>query len=49
MTAAEVENKARELMTPVLGAARVNRLFDAIRNLESVVDIVEFRPLLIKS
>ena len=49
MTAAEVENKARELMTPVLGTARVNRLFDAIRNLESVADIGEFRPLLIKS
>jgi 2-methylcitrate dehydratase PrpD len=49
MTAAEVENKARELMTPVLGTARVNRLFDTIRNLESVADIGEFRPLLIKS
>jgi 2-methylcitrate dehydratase PrpD len=49
MTADEVENKARELMTPVLGPARVNRLFDAIRNLESVADIGEFRPLLIKS
>jgi 2-methylcitrate dehydratase PrpD len=49
MTAAEVEDKARELMTPVLGATRVNRLFDAIRNLESVADICELRPLLIKS
>ena len=49
MTAAEVENKARELMTPVLGTTRVNRLFDAIRNLESVADIGELRPLLIKS
>jgi 2-methylcitrate dehydratase PrpD len=48
MTAAEVEGKAQELMTPVLGGERVGRLFEAIRRLESIVDINELRPLLIK-
>jgi 2-methylcitrate dehydratase PrpD len=48
MTAAEVEDKAQELMTPVLGTERVGRLFDAIRQLESIADINELRPLLIK-
>jgi 2-methylcitrate dehydratase PrpD len=48
MTAAEVEDKAQELMTPVLGSERVGRLFQEIRNLESVADINELRPILIK-
>jgi 2-methylcitrate dehydratase PrpD len=48
MTAAEVEDKAQDLMTPVLGSERVRRLFDAIRHLESIADINELRPLLIK-
>jgi hypothetical protein len=49
MTAAEVEDKAHELMTPVLGSERVGRLFQEIRNLESVADINELRPILIKT
>jgi 2-methylcitrate dehydratase PrpD len=48
MTAAEVQDKALELMTPVLGSERVGRLFDVILNLESVADINELRPILIK-
>jgi 2-methylcitrate dehydratase PrpD len=48
MMAAEVEDKAHELMTPVLGSERVGRLFQEIRNLESVADINELRPILIK-
>jgi len=49
MSAAEVEAKARELMTPVLGDGRVDKLFAAIRNLESIKDVSELRPLLIKN
>jgi len=49
MSAAEVEGKARELMAPVLGDGRVDKLFAAIRNLEAVTDISELRPLLIKT
>lgn len=48
MTSAEVEDKARELMTPVLGSERVGRLFDAVRTIESISDINDLRPLLIK-
>ena len=49
MSAREVEEKARELMAPVLGDGRVDKLFAAIRNLEAVRDISELRPLLIKT
>ena len=49
MSAREVEEKARELMAPVLGDGRVDKLFAAIRNLEAVMDISELRPLLIKT
>src|SRR6266545_484919 len=48
MSPAEVEEKARELMAPVLGDERVNELFDSIRNLEAVTDISKLRPLLMK-
>jgi 2-methylcitrate dehydratase PrpD len=48
MSPAEVEEKARELMAPVLGDDRVNKLFDSIRNLEMVSDISKLRPLLMK-
>ena len=48
MSAAEVEEKARELMVPLLGDERVNKLFDSIRNLEAVSDISKLRPLLMK-
>ena len=49
MSPAEVEEKARELMAPVVSNDRVNRLFNAIRNLESVPDISSLRPLLMKN
>ena len=48
MSPAEVEEKARELMVPLLGDERVNKLFDSIRNLEAVSDISKLRPLLMK-
>lgn len=49
MSAAEVEDKARDLMAPVLGNDRVSRLFDAIRNLEALTDISDLRTLLSKT
>jgi 2-methylcitrate dehydratase PrpD len=48
MSRDEIEEKARLLMTPVLDHDHVSRLFDAIRNLESVTDISSLRPLLMK-
>ena len=48
MSPAEVEEKARALMAPVLGNDRVDRLFDAIRTIEAVTDISSLRTLLLK-
>jgi 2-methylcitrate dehydratase PrpD len=48
MSPAEVEEKARSLMAPVLGDDRVDRSFDAIRTIEAVTDISSLRPLLLK-
>lgn len=46
MNREEVVAKARDLLTPVVGAAGSNRLIDRILNLEAVKDIRELRPLL---
>ena len=46
MTSDEVKAKARELMTPVLGAAKTEKLIERIFAIESVRDIRELRPLL---
>jgi 2-methylcitrate dehydratase PrpD len=46
MTRERVAAKARELMTPVLGASQTIRLIDRIFDLEKVKDIRELRPLL---
>ncbi len=46
MTRDEVEGKARELMTPVLGRDRTEQLIQRIRNLEEVKNMRELRPLL---
>jgi 2-methylcitrate dehydratase PrpD len=46
MTRDEVVAKARELMTPVLGAAKTGKLIDRVLGLENVKDIRELRPLL---
>jgi 2-methylcitrate dehydratase PrpD len=46
MTRDEVEAKSRELMAPVLGAARAQKLIQTIWNIESVRDMRELRPLL---
>jgi 2-methylcitrate dehydratase PrpD len=46
MTQAQVEEVARELLAPVLGATRANRLIAAVRDLDGVADVRSLRPLL---
>jgi 2-methylcitrate dehydratase PrpD len=46
MTREEVEEKSRELMTPVLGVDRSEKLIHKIWDLEEVRDMRELRPLL---
>jgi len=48
MTREEVAAKARELMTPVLGAAQTGKLIERIFDLESVKNVRDLRPLLQK-
>jgi len=45
----EVVTKARDLVTPFLGAAKSAKLIETVLNLESVKDIRELRPLLQRS
>jgi len=49
MTRDEVVAKARELMTPVLGAAACSNLIERVYELDNVTNIRELRPLLQKS
>jgi 2-methylcitrate dehydratase PrpD len=46
MSRDEVAVKARDLMTPVIGAASTARLIDSVLKLETVKDIRTLRPLL---
>ena len=46
MTREEVVSKARDLIAPLLGAAKCTALVDRIYALENVADIRELRPLL---
>ena len=46
MTRTEVVDKARDLITPVLGAATALKLIDALLAIESVKDVRVLRPLL---
>jgi 2-methylcitrate dehydratase PrpD len=46
MTREEVIAKARELMAPVLGAAKARNILDKLLALESVKNILELRPFL---
>jgi 2-methylcitrate dehydratase PrpD len=46
MTRDEVVAKARELMTPVLGADKCSKLIERVLALDTVKDIRELRPLL---
>ena len=49
MSREEVVAKARDLMTPVLGAAACNKLIETVLAIESVKNIRELRPLLQRS
>jgi len=49
MTTEEVLAKARELMTPVLGAGNCSKLIERVMGLQEVKDIRELRPLLQRS
>jgi 2-methylcitrate dehydratase PrpD len=42
----EVETKALDLMTPIMGAKRSKRLLEALSDIESVADMRDQRPLL---
>jgi 2-methylcitrate dehydratase PrpD len=46
MPRAEVVEKARDLITPVLGAATTTKLIDTVLTMESVRNIRDLRPLL---
>jgi hypothetical protein len=46
MAAAQVEAKAHDLMSPILGAARATVLIEAIRQIEEMQDVRDLRPLL---
>ncbi len=46
MSEAEIEDKARDLMAPVLGLDKTGRLIAALRDIECVRDIRELRPLM---
>ena len=46
MTRDEIETKARDLMTPILGATKTSALIDKVFSIEKVKDVRELRPLL---
>ncbi len=46
MTREEIVAKARDLMTPVLGAAKCSKLIERTLDLENVKNVRELRPLL---
>ena len=45
-TTDRVNGKARELMAPILGEARTDRLIEQVHSIEDVEDIRALRPLL---
>jgi 2-methylcitrate dehydratase PrpD len=49
MTREDIIEKARDLITPVLGAATCQKLIDKVFALENVKSVLEFRPLLQKA
>jgi hypothetical protein len=46
MTPDEVAEKARDLITPFLGAEKSSRLIEAVLNVEKMTDIRQLSPLL---
>jgi 2-methylcitrate dehydratase PrpD len=49
MTREEIVAKARDLMTPVLGAQKCSKLIERILDLEGLKNVRELRPLLQRS
>jgi 2-methylcitrate dehydratase PrpD len=49
MTRDEIIAKARDLVTPVLGASKCQSLIDQVFNIESVRNVTQLRPLLQRS
>ena len=49
MTREDIIAKARDLITPVLGAATFRKLVDKVFAIEGVKNVVELRPLLQRS
>src|SRR5262245_24338814 len=49
MTRAQVLSKARELMTPVIGASNSGKLIDRLLDLENMKSVRELRPLIQRS
>jgi 2-methylcitrate dehydratase PrpD len=46
MSTQEVEEKSRKLLSPILGQDRLQKLINAVWNLEEVKNVRELRPLL---
>ena len=46
MDAAEVEAKARDLIVPIIGAERAEKLIAAVASLEKLETVLDLRPLL---
>jgi hypothetical protein len=46
MSRDDVETKCRDLLRPVLGKARAERLIAAVWDIERVADVRQLRPLL---
>jgi hypothetical protein len=46
MSRVEVVEKARDLITPILGAGKSRRLIESVYGIEAVSDIRSLRPLL---
>jgi len=46
MTRREIEDKARDLIVPVLGAEKAGKLIEAVYQLERLASVRELRPLL---
>jgi 2-methylcitrate dehydratase PrpD len=46
MTTPEIEDKARDLVAPIIGADRAGKLIEAVRSMETMRSMRELRPLL---
>jgi hypothetical protein len=46
MSRAEVVEKARDLIAPVIGSATTQKLIDSVLGIDAIQDIRAFRPML---